>query len=105
MKMGLMAKMLLSILLPVIVATAVLSGIAYTMGDTMIREQIDSDSQIVLDTAATGMNATFKGLREGLLPVAETKGISGLAHAYVTEGAAALTEERLNDGDRVLRNL
>ncbi len=104
MKLGLMTKMLLSILLPVILATALLSAIAYKMGDSMIREQIDSDSLIVLDTAATGMNATFKGLHEGLLPVAENKRLSGLAEAYAKQGIEALTKEHLEDGDRVLRN-
>ncbi|MBO4300076.1 MAG: methyl-accepting chemotaxis protein [Desulfovibrio sp.] len=104
MKLGLMSKMLLSILLPVVVATAVLSGIAYKMGDTMIREQIDSDSKIVLDTAGTGMDATFQGLGEGLLPVAEMRGITKPVHAYATEGTSALTPEALADIDRVLRN-
>ncbi|MBE6440844.1 MAG: histidine kinase [Desulfovibrio desulfuricans] len=103
MKLGLMTKMLLSILLPVVVATALLSGIAYMMGDTMIREQIDSDSQIVLDTAATGMNATFQGLAEGLLPVAGNRRVSGLAEAYAKGGESALTPEIMAGADRVLR--
>ncbi|MBO4336324.1 MAG: cache domain-containing protein, partial [Desulfovibrio sp.] len=104
MKLGLLGKMLLFILLPVLIGTALLSGISYKMGDTMIREQIDSDSRIVLDTAGTGMDAVFTGLREGLLPVTENLRLVHLAEAYANGGEAALTDELREGGDRVLKS-
>ena len=102
MKLGLLAKMLLFILLPVLIGTALLSAISYNMGDNMIREQIDSDSKIVLDTAGTGMDAVFTGLREGLLPVTQNMRLVRLAEAYANGGASALTAELLDGGDRVV---
>ncbi|MCR5813088.1 MAG: histidine kinase [Desulfovibrio sp.] len=104
MKLSLLGKMLLFILLPVLIGTALLSGISYIMGDNMIREQIDSDSKIVLDTAGTGMDAVFTGLREGLLPVTENMRLVNLAEAYANGGAAALTDELKDGGDRVVKN-
>ena len=104
MKLGLLGKMLLFILIPVLLGTAILSGISYYMGDTMIREQIDSDSKIVLDTAGTGMDAVFTGLREGLLPLTDNMRLLRLAMGYADNGAAALSDELLNNGDSVLRN-
>lgn len=104
MKLGLLAKMLLFILLPVLIGTALLSAISYNMGDNMIREQIDSDSKIVLDTAGTGMDAVFTGLREGLLPVTQNMRLVRLAEAYANGGASALTAELLDGGDRVVQS-
>ena len=104
MKLSLMSKMLLSILLPVILALAILATVAYMMGSNMIHEQIDNDSKIVLDSACTGMDAAFQGLAETLVPVSEMRAVTKPVHEYVTQGAATLTQEVLEDLDRVLRN-
>ncbi|MCR4666382.1 MAG: methyl-accepting chemotaxis protein [Desulfovibrio sp.] len=104
MKLGLLSKMLLLILLPVLIGTLILSCVSYNMGDSMIRKQISSDSEIVLNTAGIGMDAVFIGLREGLLPVTENMRLLNLAETYARGGTMALDPEVMAGGDRVLKN-
>ena len=104
MKLGLLAKMLLLILVPVLVGTIALTGISYYMGDEMIRKQIDSDSRVVIDTAATGIDAVFTGLHEGILPITLNRRLVDLMTAYAESGPTGPTPTQLEAGHEIAQN-
>lgn len=104
MKLKLLAKMLMLILIPVLIGTATLATVSYFTGDTLIREQIDMDIKITLDTASTGLNAVFTGLKEVLYPINDSVRLVDLALAYDTGGMNAVTDTLAERGDQLVKN-
>ena len=104
MKLGLLSKMLLCLLLPVLLGTALLTGIAFYMGDNMLQEQLDQDTKVTVNTAGIAMDAIFTGLQEALLPVTENQRIVDLVTTFADGGKNAMTPELLKRGDDVVHH-
>ena len=57
MKMGLLSKMLLSILTPAIAGLLLVAGVSYKMSEDMLREQITTDARALLRCQTIGLHA------------------------------------------------
>ena len=85
MKIGLLARMGLSILTPAIVGLMLVAGVCYKMSEEMLREQIATDMGALLECQSIGLEAVFTGLEQGLKTMTENQRIRDQVLAY-TEG-------------------
>ena len=85
MKIGLLARMGLSILTPAIVGLMLVAGVCYKMSEEMLREQIATDMSALLESQSIGLDAVFSGLEQGLKTMTENQRIKDQVQAY-TEG-------------------
>ena len=70
MKLGLLSKMLLSILTPAIAGLLLVAGVSYKMSEDMLREQIANDARALLRCQTIGLQAMLKVMEESLSMVA-----------------------------------
>ena len=75
MKVGLLARMGLSILTPAIVGLMLVAGVCYKMSEEMLREQIATDMSALLESQSIGLDAVFNGLEQGLKTMTENQRI------------------------------
>ena len=66
MKLGLLAKMGISILTPAIVGLMLVAGVCYKMSEEILREQIATDMNALLECQSIGLDAVFSGIEQGL---------------------------------------
>ena len=85
MKIGLLARMGLSILTPAIVGLMLVAGVCYKMSEEMLREQIATDMGALLECQSIGLEAVFTGLEQGRKTMTENQRIRDQVLAY-TEG-------------------
>ena len=104
MKIGLLARMGLSILTPAIVGLMLVAGVCYKMSEEMLREQIATDMGALLECQSIGLEAVFTGLEQGLKTMTENQRIQDQVLAY-TEGRPGVFEGPLfNRADRALES-
>ena len=104
MKIGLLARMGLSILTPAIVGLMLVAGVCYKMSEEMLREQIATDMGALLECQSIGLEAVFNGLEQGLKTMTENQRIRDQVLAY-TEGRPGVFEGPLfSRADRALES-
>ena len=70
MKMGLLSKMLLSILTPAIAGLLLVAGVSYKISESNLREQIINDARALLRCQSIGLHAMLTVMEESLSMVA-----------------------------------
>ena len=78
MKLGLLSKMLLSILTPAIAGLLLVAGVSYKMSEDMLREQIINDARALLRCQTIGLQAMLKVMEESLSMVAAAIALSSI---------------------------
>ncbi|MFT4302643.1 MAG: methyl-accepting chemotaxis protein [Desulfovibrio sp.] len=103
MKLGLLAKMILFILVPAVLGLMLLAGVSYKMSEKILREQIETDMKIVLQTQASGIHAVLMGLKDSLGIVAQNNRITQYINRYSTGEAEALSSPQALAADTALQ--
>ena len=104
MKIGLLARMSLSILAPAIVGLMLVAGVCYKMSEEMLREQIATDMSALLESQSICLDVVFNGIEQGLKTMTENQRIKDQVQAY-TEGRPEAFEGSLfSRADRALES-
>jgi len=104
MKLGLLAKMGISILTPAIVGLMLVAGVCYKMSEEILREQIATDMDALLECQSIGLDAVFTGIEQSLHTMTENQRIQDQVMAY-TEGRPGIFEGPLfTRADRALES-
>ncbi|HZF61066.1 MAG TPA: methyl-accepting chemotaxis protein [Desulfovibrio sp.] len=104
MKLGLLAKMGISILTPAIVGLMLVAGVCYKMSEEILREQIATDMDALLECQSIGLDAVFTGIEQSLQTMTENQRIQDQVLAY-TEGRSGIFEGPLfTRADRALES-
>ena len=104
MKIGLLARMGLSILTPAIVGLMLVAGVCYKMSEEMLREQIATDMSALLECQSIGLDAVFTGLEQGLKTMTENQRIKDQAQAYTEGRPEALEGSLFSRADHALES-
>ena len=104
MKIGLLARMGLSILTPAIVGLMLVAGVCYKMSEEMLREQIATDMGALLESQGIGLDAVFSGLEQGLKTMTENQRIKDQVEAYTQGRPEAFEGALFARSDRALES-
>ena len=103
MRLGLLTKMILFILVPAVLGLVLLAGISYRMSENTLREQIDTDMKLVLQTQASGIHAVIMGLQDSLGIVSQNNRITQYLNLYSTGDPDLFTSPQAVAVDNALR--
>ena len=104
MKIGLLARMGLSILAPAIVGLMLVAGVCYKMSEEMLREQIATDMSALLESQSICLDAVFNGLEQGLKTMTENQRVKDQVQAYAEGRSEALEGSLFSRADRALES-
>ncbi|MDD3683375.1 methyl-accepting chemotaxis protein [Desulfovibrio desulfuricans] len=102
MKLGLLAKMGISILTPAIVGLMLVAGVCYKMSEEILREQIATDMNALLECQSIGLDAVFSGIEQGLQTMTENQRIKDQVEAYSRSKDEALEGSLFTRADHAL---
>lgn len=103
MRLGLLTKMILFILVPAVLGLVLLAGISYRMSENTLREQIDTDMKLVLQTQASGIHAVIMGLQDSLGIVSQNNRITQYLNLYNSGDPDLLSSPQAVAVDNALR--
>ena len=72
----------ISILTPAIVGLMLVAGVCYKMSEEILREQIATDMNALLECQSIGLDAVFSGIEQGLQTMTENQRIKDQVEAY-----------------------
>ena len=102
MKLGLLAKMGISILTPAIVGLMLVAGVCYKMSEEILREQIATDMSALLECQSIGLDAVFSGIEQGLQTMTENQRIRDQVEAYSRNKSDAFEGSLFTRADQAL---
>ncbi|WP_308583590.1 methyl-accepting chemotaxis protein [uncultured Desulfovibrio sp.] len=102
MKLGLLAKMGISILTPAIVGLMLVAGVCYKMSEEILREQIATDMNALLECQSIGLDAVFSGIEQGLQTMTENQRIKDQVEAYSRNKSDAFEGALFTRADQAL---
>ncbi|WP_411331133.1 methyl-accepting chemotaxis protein [Desulfovibrio desulfuricans] len=102
MKLGLLAKMGISILTPAIVGLMLVAGVCYKMSEEILREQIATDMNALLECQSIGLDAVFSGIEQGLQTMTENQRIKDQVEAYSRNKSDAFEGSLFTRADQAL---
>ncbi len=102
MKMGLLSKMLLSILTPAIAGLLLVAGVSYKISEDILRDQIIGDAKALLRCQTIGLNAMLKVMEESLSMVAADRRIILYLDAVNDKMPEVMTRTMFADADAAL---
>ncbi|MGV7004376.1 methyl-accepting chemotaxis protein [Desulfovibrio sp. QI0442] len=102
MKLGLLAKMGISILTPAIVGLMLVAGVCYKMSEEILREQIATDMSALLECQSIGLDAVFSGIEQGLQTMTENQRIKDQVEAYSRNKSDAFEGSLFTRADQAL---
>ena len=102
MRLGLLSKMLLSILTPAIAGLLLNAGVSYKMSEENLREQIRSDARSLLNSQAIGLHAVLSGMAESLSMVAADKRVNLYLDSVNDKMPEVMTRTMAADADAAL---
>ena len=94
----------LSILTPAIVGLMLVAGVCYKMSEEMLREQIATDMNALLECQIIGLEAVFSGLEQGLKTMTENQRIKDQVEAYAQGRPEAFEGALFSRSDRALES-
>ena len=104
MKMGLLSKMLLSILIPAIAGLLLVAGVSYKMSEDMLRAQIRNDAAALLRCQTIALHAILQIMEEALSMVAADKRVTLYLDSVNDKVPEAITRTMFADADAALNN-
>ena len=104
MKLGLLSKMLLSILTPAIAGLLLVAGVSYKMSEEMLREQIINDARALLRCQTIGLQAMLKVMEESLSMVAADNRVILYLDAVNDKMPEVMTRTLFKDADDALNS-
>ena len=104
MKIGLLGKMLASILLPAIIGLLLVSGFSYRQSEQTLRQQSRNDILTMLDMQAVGLQALFGGLEDALGMLSTYQRVNGLLRAYSQHADEAQLEKASSIADSAFKD-
>ena len=104
MKMGLLSKMLLSILTPAIAGLLLVAGVGYKMSEDTLREQIINDARALLRCQSIGLHAMLQVMEESLSNVAADNRVRLYLDAVNTKMPEVMTRTLYADADAALNS-
>ena len=102
MKIGLLGKMLLSILTPAIAGLLLVAGVSYKISESNLREQIINDAKALLRCQSIGLHAMLTVMEESLSMVAADNRIILYLDAVNDKMPEVMTRTLFNDADAAL---
>ena len=94
----------ISILTPAIVGLMLVAGVCYKMSEEILREQIATDMNALLECQSIGLDAVFTGVEQSLKTMTENQRIQDQVMAY-TEGRPGIFDGSLfTRADRALES-
>ena len=102
MKIGLLGKMLLSILTPAIAGLLLVAGVSYKISESNLREQIINDARALLRCQSIGLHAMLTVMEESLSMVAADNRIILYLDAVNDKMPEVMTRTLFNDADAAL---
>ena len=94
----------ISILTPAIVGLMLVAGVCYKMSEEILREQIATDMDALLECQSIGLDVVFTGIEQGLQTMTENQRIQDQVLAY-TEGRPGIFDGPLfTRADRALES-
>ena len=104
MKMGLLSKMLLSILTPAIAGLLLVAGVGYKMSEDTLREQSINDARALLRCQSIGLHAMLQVMEESLSMVAADNRVLHYLDAVNTKKPEVMTRTLYADADAALNS-
>lgn len=104
MKLGLLSKMLLSILTPAIAGLLLVAGVSYKMSEDILSDQIVSDAKALLRCQTIGLNAMLKVMEESLSMVAADNRVLLYLDAVNDKMPEVMTRTLFADADAALNS-
>ena len=102
MKIGLLGKMLLSILTPAIAGLLLVAGVSYKISESNLREQIINDARALLRCQSIGLHAMLTVMEESLSMVAADNRVILYLDAVNDKMPEVMTRTLFNDADAAL---
>ena len=104
MKLGLLSKMLLSILTPAIAGLLLVAGASFKMSEDALREQITTDARALLRCQTIGLHAILQTMEESLSMVAADNRVLYYLDAVNSKMPEVMTRTLYNDADAALNS-
>ena len=92
----------ISILTPAIVGLMLVAGVCYKMSEEILREQIATDMNALLECQSIGLDAVFSGIEQGLQTMTENQRIKDQVEAYSRSKDEALEGSLFTRADHAL---
>ena len=94
----------ISILTPALVGLMLVAGVCYKMSEEILREQIATDMNALLECQSIGLDTVFTGIEQGLQTMTENQRIKDQVEAYSRSKPEAMEGSLFTRADQALNS-